>query len=256
MANPTWDLLDKNQSDPEKIEAAIIRMIDAHDADPEAHLGATGSLTAHKADTMIDHPAGSVAIDKFSRTRLLMSSFESIAGLLDYKGGTGNILNQLGSVTLLTGATSASYAGLAGQTDGHVSFAANKDCFWRLTLKLAQITSQSVYFGLGYLIDLADFNGFGFKVTNGNLYIYMGDFDHYVETQINGVTLTVLHTYEVRYDASAPRVDFYIDGVLVGSFTTGYFPTDDDNFFGAIIKNTAASAKYMYLYNFMYQQDY
>jgi hypothetical protein len=44
----TWGQLAKSQTDPEKIEEAIKRLINEHNADPEAHLVEGGSLKSHK----------------------------------------------------------------------------------------------------------------------------------------------------------------------------------------------------------------
>lgn len=60
----TWGMLPKSQTDPEKIEEAIRRMIQEHNNDPEAHLGPSGSLQSHKAAEIIDHLAASIVADK------------------------------------------------------------------------------------------------------------------------------------------------------------------------------------------------
>jgi hypothetical protein len=66
MSAVIWGLLEKGQTDPEKIEEAIARLILAHDNNPDAHLGATGSLLSHKAEEIIDHVAGSIIEDKIA----------------------------------------------------------------------------------------------------------------------------------------------------------------------------------------------
>ena len=66
MANPVWGLLLKSQIDAEKIEEAIARLIAAHEADEEAHLGTGQSLQSHKASEIIDHLAESIVEDKLA----------------------------------------------------------------------------------------------------------------------------------------------------------------------------------------------
>lgn len=254
MTLPLWGQLEKAQDDPQTIEEAIAQAISEHEADPEAHLGSGESLEAHKTEGIIDHPAGSIAVDKLPRGLLLQTSFESIDGWADYTGGTGQLIQDFGSVTLRTGATNNSYAGIAAVPSGVLNFDASKNLFWRATLRLAQVTNQTMAFGVGYLVDLADYNGFGFRISNGSLYAYMGDYDNLVEEAIAGVTLTDLHTYEIRYDASAPLVEFFIDGTLVASFDSGDFPIDDDGCGAFMLKNTAGEDKFAYVINFMYQQ--
>src|SRR5690606_2818247 len=68
MAEPLWGQLQKAQDNPQTIEEAIEAAILAHEADPTAHLGEGESLSQHKHETVIDHPAGSLVPDKFSFT--------------------------------------------------------------------------------------------------------------------------------------------------------------------------------------------
>jgi hypothetical protein len=64
MALPLWGLLEKAQDDTETIAQAIAAAIVAHEEDPTAHLGDGESLSVHKHDTTLDHPAQSVVADK------------------------------------------------------------------------------------------------------------------------------------------------------------------------------------------------
>ena len=66
MALPVWGNLEKSQSDSEKIEEAILRLITEHNDDETAHLGAGQSLQSHKAAEVIDHLAESIVEDKFA----------------------------------------------------------------------------------------------------------------------------------------------------------------------------------------------
>ena len=72
MADLIWGNLEKSLDDPTTIEQAINNAIEAHNNDPEAHLGAGQSLENHKTADVIDHPAGSITTDK------------STLGLCDY----------------------------------------------------------------------------------------------------------------------------------------------------------------------------
>ena len=66
MGLPVWGQLDKSQTDSEKIEEAILRLISEHNEDETAHLGAGQSLQSHKAAEIIDHLAESIVEDKFA----------------------------------------------------------------------------------------------------------------------------------------------------------------------------------------------
>jgi hypothetical protein len=61
----TWGQLAKSQTDPEKIEEAIQRLINEHNADPEAHLVEGGSLKSHKMAEIIDHLVEVLLLIKF-----------------------------------------------------------------------------------------------------------------------------------------------------------------------------------------------
>jgi len=62
----TWGMLPKSQIDPEIIEAAINRIVKAHNEDETAHLGLGQSLQSHKASEIIDHIAKSIITHKLA----------------------------------------------------------------------------------------------------------------------------------------------------------------------------------------------
>ena len=66
MANPVWGQLAKSQTDAEKVEEAIVRLILEHNEDETAHLGVGQSLQSHKASEIIDHLAESIIEDKIA----------------------------------------------------------------------------------------------------------------------------------------------------------------------------------------------
>jgi len=59
-----WGNLFKSQISAEKIEEAILRLIQAHEDDPDAHLETGESLESHKASVIIDHVVDSIIADK------------------------------------------------------------------------------------------------------------------------------------------------------------------------------------------------
>lgn len=59
-----WGDLGRAINDDTRIDEAIGQAIDAHLADPDAHLDETGSLQSHRASEIIDHLAESVVNDK------------------------------------------------------------------------------------------------------------------------------------------------------------------------------------------------
>jgi parallel beta-helix repeat protein len=97
MSVVTWDMLAKNQTDPETVEEAAARLIAAHVADETAHLAVGESLSEHKTDAVVDHPAESVVNDKIQYSARAYSAIVSAVGgdfadiqdAIDYVHGVG-----------------------------------------------------------------------------------------------------------------------------------------------------------------------
>jgi hypothetical protein len=255
MSLENWGQMTKAQDDPQTINEAIDAAILAHEEDPESHMGAGESIENHRINEVIDHPAGSVPVDKFANARFITTAFESLTGWVDYSTGTGYIESQLGSANLRTGDTSGGLAAMNVVPDGFIGFNVSKAFFWRANLKLSHNTSQVAHFGLGYMIDGADYNGFGFKITNGTLIAFMGDYTNLATVTISDIDITLAHLYEIRYSVVPQKAEFYIDGILVATFDTGNFPENEDPYVNFMIENTANSLRVMYVTDFMYQQE-
>ena len=81
MSIPTWGMLEKSQEDNETIEEAIARLITAHLADSNAHLGAGESLTSHRASEIIDHLALSIVEDKIAERNVTIDHLEDFGSM-------------------------------------------------------------------------------------------------------------------------------------------------------------------------------
>ena len=55
-----WGNLAKSADDTQRIEEAIQDYLEEHDSNPNAHMGDDYSLGAHRLQTMLDHPYGSI----------------------------------------------------------------------------------------------------------------------------------------------------------------------------------------------------
>lgn len=262
MAVLNWGDLTKSQEDDETIEEAIARLIAAHNANEEAHLDTGQSLQSHKAAEIIDHLANSIIEDKVgdgeislpkltADHRIIISSFESLDGW--NVGGTTYL--ELGSLGLRTANTTNAYAYAYDTPSGQIGLTWDKDFFWQATVKLNQITNQEVYFGIGGSEYVGGYSGAGFKISNGTLYCYHMDIVAtvytYVTQEITGITLTVPHVYRIKYDQTAGTLQFYIDGVLKHTFTTG-LPEDDSDELAIIqIKTLENAYKYIYIFDLL-----
>ena len=109
MSVETWGQLDKSQVDSEKIEAAVVRLIVEHEADPDSHLDVGESLQSHRASEIIDHLAMSIVEDKIKDNEV---STNKIKDLAVATGKIANLAVDEGKIASLA-VTNAKIANLA-----------------------------------------------------------------------------------------------------------------------------------------------
>ena len=287
MSLPVWGNLAKSQTDAEKIEEAIVRLITEHNEDETAHLGVGQSLQSHKAAEIIDHLAESIVEDKIAdgeissrcitNDQIVGKDFRTDidvgedvdgvifgpAGIEMWNGGenkvviptsgdpkfrgnvfaeglfflkmfiytafesldswnkavTGTIRNSLGALSLRTGNIANDECWILNEllTTSPIDFVSKNPNFQISCLTYLN-TSQIWFFGIGQNELYGDAGGFGFKISNGNLYCYVAGEDHVTHThQITGITVTNFHVYRAEM-FSLDRIDFYVDNVLVYSW--------------------------------------
>lgn len=255
MPNPTWDLLQKSQTDDETIEEAITRIVAEHGADEEAHLGVGESLQSHKASEIIDHMADSIIEDKLaarsvSTDKLLKYSRNSV--FLNYESfdawePAGGLDPVIGELFLQT-----------GNTINTVKYAFpycsvipkwTKDFIWQIDFQLGSNSDQTCYIVLGGIdINNPEDQAVGFKIENEKLYalhvVSDGSSMTEYKTEITGVTFTARHLYRVEFEYGY-GFRFYIDDVFKCEQTTNL---PSSTYPGATclhvwIKNLAASNK-------------
>ena len=216
MSVETWGQLDKSQSDSEKVEGAIARLIAEHEADPDSHLGSGESLEAHRAFEVIDHKAGSVLLDKMSFTEIIYDvPFETLASW--YTTGEVNLV-ALGCVALHVETydiqDSLLQSSFLLQPGG---FDYTKD----LLIQFVgwQTDPENSYFWavFGQNPTEGNFNGFGFYVLGGVVKGVWGKGVDPVFTDDLNIDVSVAHVFRLFYDAIVPEVRFYVDGVLVAT---------------------------------------
>lgn len=253
MPAETWENIPKNQIDDETIEEAIIRLIDAHNADETAHLGVGQSLQSHKASEIIDHAALSIISDKIKNYSVfpdhlafdritIRPTLETLDGWIQQGAGTSSL--DLGVVTLFSGNTLNSYRRIYGSADYYDLSLGAGDPVFETILKIRNTTSQEIYFGIGSI----DSNFLGFKVVNSVLYACtFSDGSEHLEL-LSGVDITERLAYRV-VNVSGVSTKFYINNELLYTEDT-YFPVDDETltslFFS--IKTTEALSKAMYIF--------
>lgn len=161
----------------------------------------------------------------------LESWFESLDGWEQFKSGSANIVLDADKVTMTTGTTISSVATIIQRF-----LYPPKDLTWgknrtfRLKMRIDHAndanSNNRIYTGS----PSTNNRGFGFKFTNTKIqgYSQNGAAEQTVDL-ITGLTppWTATHLYEAIFLAGS-KIDFYIDGVLVGTLTAG-LPTGTTN---------------------------
>jgi hypothetical protein len=218
----TWGQLAKSQTDPEKIEEAIQRLVAEHNANPEAHLVEGGSLQSHKMAEIIDHLVESVIADKIrdgeidlkklvADKYMLITCFESPDGWSSIDYYYGNVVFSMFETVIYTYAHNGAWAQLASEPSAAfpvVNFAKNP--FFQTTICCQDNDNQEFYVTVGR----RDLNAFGFKVLNNTLYAYWCRNSVPFTYEIEGVDITVYNVYRAVFDSEAGKIYFYVNGVL------------------------------------------
>lgn len=213
-----WGTLPKSQTSAETIDEAVSAAIAAHEADEEAHLGTGESLQSHKAETIIDHLAGSILSDKMSANEEVYNSFfESltdweITGSV-WKGGLAglNIYAASGEADV------SSIQGLITTYQNYLNY--EKDLLWQSTLRLDTEAAYKFHAGIGNYTSATNIEGFGFYFYNGDVFGFWGTGASITLTSAITVDPKIMHVYRAQYDASSLTLYFFIDNIQVASIT-------------------------------------
>lgn len=247
-----WGELAKSQSDAEKIEEAVTRLISAHESDPEAHLGEGDSLQSHKASEIIDHLAGSIVADKMSDKDFYFSScFEN----LSLWNPTGSYTQtDFPGVRLEVDEGVVNYSSISsGLAHLGIGFFSGKSFFWQSTIRIYGGTGFVATFGPRVNISQLPAHGFYFLWQDGYLYAkYILDTGN-GNASLGEVNVVLSHVYRIYYDGDKDVVYYYIDGVQKCSFNLSGLGMDNDCFIGASMKTIrAGTAKTMEIANVVF----
>lgn len=268
MSLPVWGNLQKSQVDPEKIEEAIARLIQAHEDDPTAHVMAGESLESHRAAAIIDHVVASIIADKIKDGEIaqrklrddsyfIFTAFESldgwekdidaggaaVAGLLATSLYTGNVANKTAQIRAF------SFSG-----SGVVNF--GKNPFFQTSLKFNSDTTQEAHFGSGdYDPGVEESKWFGFDIVDGTLYAASIEAGVRGRTEITGIDFTAVHVYRADYNSAENEIYYFVDGVLKATRTTNLPTGIWDPVFGYYIKTTAAAERWVLLQDLLWSQE-
>jgi len=226
----TWGLLPKSQVDDEKIEEAINRLIQAHDDDETAHLGAGQSLQSHKVSEIIDHLVASIIADKLAKfsvnleklmaDRIYFFSGEIDNAIWEYEvDGNGSIVKHVLGIFLMSGNVSGNYTYIAAVPGGWqdlVNF--GKDIIFQTSFQVNQITSQTIWLTVG--CQPASEKYFGFKIVNNKLYSVSWNTGSEESTELLTLTADTIYVIRADFKVSEQKIYFYVDEVLKATHTT------------------------------------
>ncbi|HPT40555.1 MAG TPA: hypothetical protein PLQ44_03065 [Candidatus Paceibacterota bacterium] len=245
-----WGELAKSQSDSEKIEEAVTRLISAHESDPDAHLGEGDSLQSHVASEIIDHRIGSVLLDKISTTEMILqTNFDSLDRWTLIGVTYGDFWP---GVTLyctdITNTVSFIYTEALARIGNLIG---DKNSFFQSTISIIENDNKIVIFGNTYVSSSAPLGGYGFRWVNGVL-VGFWDTNSGLETVIlTGVTMNHLNVYRAQYDKTTQTVTFSVNGIVKGSIIhTGYI-MDQDFIISFYLKTTTNREAYMNVVNLL-----
>jgi hypothetical protein len=216
MADPVWGMLGKALDDNQTIDQAIAAAIATHEADSEAHTGANESLETHKTQEIVDHPAGSIVMDKFSAQEdYHFTDFQSlagwtIAGVVENAGWPGVTLD------IIDGETEVSSLYATALVPGGY-LRKDHDAQIQVTMYADTVANAyAVVFGFG-ATGLTPAEGFGFKKDGTSLKGYVRTDSTTTYTSELTPDMASVHVYRAYYNGATDEVEFYIDGDLVAT---------------------------------------
>ena len=238
MANPTWGMLAKSQTDNETIEEAIARLILVHEQDEESHLGVGESLQSHKASEIIDHLASSIVQDKIALYQISPDQMEDMGDWMRvslplesldawYTSITagGHVVCDLGQMAFDTTNSANAIASIYSK---YLWPYASKDVVFRINFK-AWFTGSTVdklvcHLGVGDVHKItATANALYFKVSGGHLYACHittnGAASTEYTTEIADFTGSVFYQLLIKYFPGV-KIEYYVNKVLVHTTTT------------------------------------
>jgi len=255
MALPLWGELEKSVDDPETIEEAIARLILAHNEDSESHLGSGQSLEAHKAEEIIDHPAGSVLADKMTMTEMdFYTMFES----LDSWTHSGLVFNDSWPGLHIDGNDGGSNTAYIFSDQGFPESFFNLDFTMLLEFysRLSSPSNVEIFIGSFNLNPtLLNFRGIGFYYSDNIVYGVISDGTTRLQTSSLGVDTSLNHVYRAYYDQDTKLVTFFVDGFEIVSLDASSLSGSDSLAFQAYLKTSDSSSTICFIYSLRFSQN-
>ncbi|MDD5006361.1 MAG: hypothetical protein PHS93_08415 [Candidatus Omnitrophica bacterium] len=248
-----WGNLAKSADDTQRIEQSIQDYVENHNDNENAHQVYGSSLYMHRFESLLDHQFGSVDFRYLSLNKILiMSCFESMDGWET----SGFIEARILGTRFYTGSTIHDTAVARAQYwTPQIVLTFAKNPFFQTTACFISDTFQLAYLALGDPLNEAEGEGFGFKISNGNLYAFTIHGGSETTEQITGIDITEAHVYRAYMDSGEGKIYFYVDGVLRSTFSSD-LPTGDCTWFiYYYIETTTNGSRSFYLADLLFMQD-
>ena len=252
MSVENWGLLSKSQVDPSTVDDAIAAAIQAHNDDPDAHLGTGQSLQSHRASDIIDHLAHSVVTDKIGYDKLRYTPSYETLDLYSKTAGVelwplGNIV--LGSTPSHTG---NQYLKLAYPEE--FDYASGADYYPFITCACRIPTTTDIG---GFLLrmETSGFRGYGFEFNGSHVYCAYWDTDSEIQESdpIDDIDVTEFHQYTCFVNEDDELV-WQVDDVIIQSVPVASIRWPI-NTFVAQVEDLGSAGVYMSILPFTYYQD-
>lgn len=215
-----WGQMTKAQDDSTTIDEAIVSAIQAHEEDPESHMGVGESIENHRDNEVIDHPLGSVLADKATQTELVVNTlFENSASF--YKYGTPTF--SFPGFTISP--TAINYAGReVVSIDGEaqqLTLEFEHDFMMQFSFLSENWEGADFKAQVGFDLSGETKNGVGLKIQGGTAKFYVAKDDGSSTSELSWNTYAddVNYVIRMQYVASEEKVYCYINGELLGTLT-------------------------------------
>lgn len=255
MSDFTWGDLPKSQIDNQLISEAITEAINAHEADPEAHLGDGQSLEAHKSNEIIDHPAQSVVDDKPRKNKFTLESYFENITCFDI---TGSAFNYLGYIELSTTTVLNNKSYLLNRADDAEILTPNlaQSPIFELVGKYHTNFNYEGYFGIE---NPNDVGLIGFKAVGTDSWAVWHDIDEVEHLiSLSGINPKVIHKWRIEVVAGE-AIYWIIDNNQVASLDLTIYDVGNPMsgiMFGVNVKTLESGHAALFAgYRILYQQD-
>jgi hypothetical protein len=256
MSLENWGGMTKAQDDSTTIDEAIASAILAHEEDSESHMGAGESIENHRINDVLDHPQGSVVADKSANSQITLSTCFETLDTWEFAGSF--ISNGFPFVSFGTTTSNNNIAELhLWEVTAFKSEDFDKNLFF-------QTTFSTDYHGAGdyeIMLGMDDtFNNYivmGVKIVDNAVTGYFRDGDTLHSVSLGTITRGTTHTIRCFNNKSTGKVEFWINGVKLGTIDfEQYYTSDETMYFTArITKKRTTYGAVLQLYNLIFSRD-